>query len=387
MSSPLRLSAWLGSLVALYSICPRLTAATPSIAIAYCASINTGSTAANTSIYQSEGLCYDECNDGGYALAVLQDQDCWCSNYVPASSERVSTDECDTACPGYPSDYCGGDNLYGYLALSAAVSGTKGATTSTSSTTSSTTSSSTFTTTQLSTSSTLTEPTQTTASSSTSVDHTTTSTLLTSSIQSSETTTTTSPKTTTTSTDPKTTSSSDSSPNVVTSIQTVTSDGTIVYETVTTVAKASSSGTSALSKGAIAGLIVGILAVLVAFVVGALLFRRQRKLRQQAEQAPLAAGMAGSHRRMSSAGMMSKAGTVSSHGYGLAMEEDSYGSPSRRMSMKPMDPRLDPKQTFGLYRAASHDSLNTIRDDQDYSRRVHEPTRALRVFNPDPVDD
>lgn len=160
-----------------------------------------------------------------------------------------------------------------------------------------------------------------------------------------------------------------------------------MYETVTSIAKASTSGTSALSKGAIAGLVIGILAVLIAFIAGALLYRRQQRRREQAENSPLAAGMAGSHRRMSSAGMMSKAGTVSSHGYGLAMEEDSYGSPSRRMSMKPMDPRLDPKQTFGLYRAASHDSLNTIRDDQDYSRRVHEPARALRVFNPDPVDD
>lgn len=86
-------------------------------------------------------------------------------------------------------------------------------------------------------------------------------------------------------------------------------------------------------------------------------------------------------RRGSSAGIMSKAGTVSSAGYGLAMEEDgSYGG--RRMSMKPMDPRLDPK--VGLYRIASHDSLNTIRDDQDYSRRVHEAPRIMRVTNPDP---
>lgn len=78
---------------------------------------------------------------------------------------------------------------------------------------------------------------------------------------------------------------------------------------------------------------------------------------------------------------MSKTGTMSSSGYGLAMEEDmSYGSP-RRMSMKPLDPRLDPKT---LYRAASRDSIGTIRDDQDYSRRVHEPPRVMRVMNPDP---
>lgn len=81
---------------------------------------------------------------------------------------------------------------------------------------------------------------------------------------------------------------------------------------------------------------------------------------------------------------MSKAGTISSSGYGMGMEDDMYGS--HRMSMKPMDPRLDPKQTFGLYRAASHDSINTLRDDHDYSRRVHQPGRVLRVTNMDPTD-
>lgn len=82
---------------------------------------------------------------------------------------------------------------------------------------------------------------------------------------------------------------------------------------------------------------------------------------------------------------MSKTGTISSSGYGMGMEEDVYGS--HRMSMKPMDPRLDPKQTFGLYRAASHDSINTLRDDHDYSRRVHQPGRVLRVTNMDPTDN
>ncbi|KAF3767574.1 hypothetical protein M406DRAFT_253841 [Cryphonectria parasitica EP155] len=328
MSFVSKSAASLGALVALASLCVYHAAATPSVAIAYCASINTGTTAANSSIYMSEGLCYDQCNDEGYALAVLQDEDCWCADYVPDSDDQVDTSKCDTACPGYPSDYCGGDDLYGYLALDAAVSGTSGGTSSTATSTSTTHTSSTA----------------------------------------------------------KTTTTSDT-PTVVTSVQTVTSDGTVIYQTVTSIAKASS-GSGGLSKGAIAGLVIGILAILAAFVAGAILYRRHKKAREQAEQAPLAAAMAAAHRRGSSAGIMSKTGTISSHGYGLPMEEDtSYGSPSRRMSMKPMDPRLDPKQTFGLYRAASHDSINTLRDDQDYSRRVHEPTRALRVFNPDPVDD
>lgn len=173
----------------------------------------------------------------------------------------------------------------------------------------------------------------------------------------------------------------------MTSVKTVTSDGQVVFQTITSTAAASAGqGNNGLSGGAIAGIVIGILAVLAAFIAGAFIYRRHLRSRENQEGAPLAGAMAGSHRRGSSVGIMSKAGTISSSGYGMAMEEDIYGSP-RRMSMKPMDPRLDPKQTFGLYRAASHDSINTLRDDQDYSRRVHQPGRVLRVTNMDPTEE
>ncbi|KAJ4387180.1 Cell wall integrity and stress response component 4 [Gnomoniopsis smithogilvyi] len=351
---------------------PGFVAADPSVPVAYCASLNTASTSANYSTFQSEGLCYDFCNDDGYALGVLQSSNCWCSNYVPG--DTVDTSECETACPGYPSDYCGGDDLYGYIKLDAAVSGTKEASSSTTTSTSTTSDTS-----------------VTTTSSSSSDLTTSTTTSLTSSEKSSESSekTTSSTEQTTTS-DPQTTSSSSSSssdtPSVVTSVKTVTSDGQVVFQTITSTAAASGGSGKALSGGAIAGIVIGILAVLVAFIAGALIYRRHVRNRGFQEGAPLAGGMDGSHRRGSSVGIMSKAGTISSSGYGMPMEEDVYGSP-RRMSMKPMDPRLDPKQTFGLYRAASHDSINTLRDDQDYSRRVHQPGRVLRVTNMGPTDE
>lgn len=129
---------------------------------------------------------------------------------------------------------------------------------------------------------------------------------------------------------------------------------------------------------------MGILAAVAAFIFGAFMFRRHKRKLREEEEPMTAASMA--HRRGSSAGIMSKTGTMSSIGYGMTMDEEgSYSSPSRRLSMKPLDPRLDPK--VGLYRTASHDSFNTIRDDQDYSRRVHQPPRAFRVTNPDPEDD
>ncbi|KAF8540125.1 hypothetical protein BDD12DRAFT_45358 [Trichophaea hybrida] len=101
--------------------------------IVYCSDVNTGSDSSpNTSTYQSNGLCYDTCNAGSYAFAILQGQDCWCSNYVPATDASG----CNDPCPGYPSDTCGNmqKNLYGYMALPNKPSGTKGADTTVSTT-------------------------------------------------------------------------------------------------------------------------------------------------------------------------------------------------------------------------------------------------------------
>ncbi|ROW05476.1 hypothetical protein VSDG_00226 [Cytospora chrysosperma] len=303
-----------GVTAALTTVFLGFAAAEPSVPVAYCASINTGETSANTSIYQSEGLCYDHCDGQGYALGVLQDSNCWCSDYVPDSGDQVDTSECDAACPGYPTDYCGGDGLYGYISLSSSPKGTQGGTTTTASSTSTSKS----------------EAVKTTSK------------------------------------------DTGGTPTTITSVQTVTSEGSIIIQTITTISTPSAKqGSGNLSKGAVAGLTIGILAAVAAFIAGAFLFRRHRRRTQPG--ASMGAG--GIDRQGSSAGIMSKAGTISSAGYGLAMEEDgSYGG--RRMSMKPMDPRLDPK--VGLYRIASHDSLNTIRDDQDYSRRI------MRVTNPDP---
>jgi len=121
---------------------------------AYCSSQNTGSSSsANTSIFQSNGLCQQTC--ANYAFAILQDKSCWCSNVAPADTTGVSG--CSSPCPGYPSDQCGNasENLYGYIALGPSPSGTLAASTqsiptSTSSqeTTSSSSSSSTSATTQ-----------------------------------------------------------------------------------------------------------------------------------------------------------------------------------------------------------------------------------------------
>ncbi|KAJ5711156.1 hypothetical protein N7488_005312 [Penicillium malachiteum] len=66
--------------------------------------------------YQSRGYCVEKCAGDGYAIAALKDgATCGCSNSTPASSAKIADDNCDQYCPGYPSDKCGGVNVYTVL--------------------------------------------------------------------------------------------------------------------------------------------------------------------------------------------------------------------------------------------------------------------------------
>lgn len=79
----------------------------------------------DSSVYMSDGYCVNVCNSQ-YAFAVIQGQDCWCSNAAPGN--QVDTAYCNYPCPGYPSDPCGNvtDNLYAYFNLNRAASSTVG---------------------------------------------------------------------------------------------------------------------------------------------------------------------------------------------------------------------------------------------------------------------
>ena len=79
--------------------------------------------------FQSNGACSTSC--AGYAFAVVQNESCWCSNYVPG--DTTSTSSCSVACPGYPYENCGDHSagLFGYVALGPAPAGTRGSTSST----------------------------------------------------------------------------------------------------------------------------------------------------------------------------------------------------------------------------------------------------------------
>ncbi|CAM1503098.1 Fc.00g078740.m01.CDS01 [Cosmosporella sp. VM-42] len=286
-----------------------------------CATLNTGSTPKNISIYQTNGLCHDFCIDD-YAFAITQDNACWCSNYAPSKDTQKSVSDCNTPCPAWPSEDCGGDGVFGYVELDNVLpSGTQGASTS-------------------------------------ATDDTTTKT----SASSSETT-------------------ADNEPTSV--VQTVTAGGTIKTVTLaptnTGTTANDNSGITVKNKGLKTGEVVGIVVGVIGAVIiaaGLALFFWFRRKKQRSEQdyqddpsiRDSSSGMAASGRPE----MVMAGGSPLSQSAAI----------NRNSSLLPADPRMNPFKE-GLYmRSASHESINTLRDDHDYSRRIQPP--VLRATNPDP---
>ncbi|KAF7121866.1 hypothetical protein CNMCM5793_009420 [Aspergillus hiratsukae] len=66
-------------------------------------------TLAFSSQFNSVGMCEQKCKD---AVLAVQGTDCYCGSSLPPSSAKVSNDKCDTPCPGYPVDNCGGSKAW-----------------------------------------------------------------------------------------------------------------------------------------------------------------------------------------------------------------------------------------------------------------------------------
>jgi len=308
--------------------------------------VNTSDGSSNISGFQSNGLCYDHCNGGSFAFAILQGQACWCSDYVP----ETTTDGCDDPCPGYPPEKCGNtdQNLYAYMALPNKPSGTMGADSTTSTKTSVTTKSS-----------------------------------------------------------AKTTKSSNKATPTRGSIMvtTVVAGGfktVVISATGSAVPKATAEAQSKdddffSNAGRAAGLIVGLILALFLIVAGVLFYRRRQSLRRSALYAPGStggiipaggAGFFGSGRRgrsMSTLGLVGEKSPPASttppdHLSGtVALTPHTAGGTTPQVGAI-YDPRLDPGSLFMRFdhqTGSSRMSVRSLRDDQDYSRRV------LRLANPD----
>ncbi|KAF2150694.1 WSC-domain-containing protein [Myriangium duriaei CBS 260.36] len=383
-----------------------LLAATRSAALSqeYCATDNTGSSSSShSSIYMSNGLCSTTCS--GYAFAIVQYKNCWCSNYAPG--DQVDVSSCNQNCPGYPQEQCGNQNAgyFGYVALNNAPSGTAAGSAAT-------TSSSSITTTQSSTTSASPKTSSTTTTPSPVTETATATEVVTPSSTTSNppvTVTSTVTKAPTTSEAPTTTPSTTATPTMVTNTQVVTISGAVVTQTVTSLPQPQStagsvqeSPTTQKSKsntGAIVGGVVGGLAALLLLFALLFFFLRRRK-----NQTPTTA------RKLDrNASILSKAGLL---GAGHArdpeksMDEPNYGAQRHsvlyndpegspisspegvydrsssfgRRNSKPLvyDQRLNPAALMENWQHnGSRSSINTMQDQRDYSR-------PLGITNPDP---
>lgn len=328
---------------------------TDSLTQEYCSTENTGaSNGASYWTWQSNGWCSTHCQDD-YAFAIVQGNNCWCSNYIPADQSSVS--DCSDKCPGFPAESCGSSNndLFGYVALSKSPSGTMGAASSTSSTTPAAATSSS-------------QPTSAPASSPA-----------------------------TQATQATQTHSSTWVATPITSVQTITVSGAVVVQTVTSMPTDPSQMTQTpkkgVSKGAIAGAVVGSVVglALIGAVVFLLLSRHKRN--KNAEDSEATATTLPPRRNTST---LSKTGLLktekdsyippvitttvnrsSSHGLDTI---DSISPISERRNSRPLfyDQRLNPTALMDLDNG-SHTSIITIEDNRDY-------TRTLNVRNPDPTD-
>ncbi|KAF5020528.1 hypothetical protein F66182_7460 [Fusarium sp. NRRL 66182] len=353
-----------------------------SLSIEYCASFNTAETPRNTSIYQTNGLCHDWCFDD-YAYAITQDKLCWCSNYAPSESSQEQNSRCDIPCPAWPDEKCGGDGLFGYVSLgNIAPSGTQGPSPSSTEAKPSTVAVSKVTETVHNTV-TLRPSSKSTSTkkpeSSTTEEEEETST------SSSVTTTTTTTTTTSTEEEETTTASDEEEPTSL--VQTVTAGGTI--RTVTVAPTQETAGTSAsentgetagksgITTAQIIGIVVGVIVAFICALALALFFWFRRKKQQNEQEA---------YRddpsiRDSSSGIAQRPDMSA-----VAGSPVSAGAAGSRNSTLQVDPRMDPFKQ-GLYvRSASHESINTLRDDHDYSRRIQTP-KVLRATNPDPTPE
>lgn len=319
----------------------------------YCSNQNTGTVFRGYARYQSTGLCHDACVE--YAFAVVRGHDCWCADLVPNPSNKEN--DCNKGCPGINTEACGNSSSgsYGYIAVrDRKPKGTAGAN-----------------------------------------DESIAST---SPIES-----TTSKKSSTSSESPKTETPSPTAPWV----SVITVDGppvTVTFTpsgwvdpTTTAEPEEAKSGKGGFfsDAGRVAGVFT-VIALLIIAMIGALLWimrrRKQKGVPLGAEAAApdkfggviIGAREKRTSRSMSTLGLTGAAfGSADKHPPIISTNSGSSGgtggvnpagTPERLV-----DQRLDPGQVWMRFENdnASRMSVRSLRDDQDYSRRV------LRLANPD----
>jgi len=63
--------------------------------------------------FNSRGKCGGICSGLQMAVTAMTGEfECYCGPTLPPSTDQVSNSSCNTACPGYPSDTCGGGTMF-----------------------------------------------------------------------------------------------------------------------------------------------------------------------------------------------------------------------------------------------------------------------------------
>ncbi|KAG5361771.1 putative protein in LEU2 3'region [Yarrowia sp. C11] len=75
----------------------------------------TDMTSALTDTFMSSKTCNDKCASMGKAVFMVNDKQCWCGGSVPDGGAKVLSENCDTPCPGYGLEKCGGRSKSGTL--------------------------------------------------------------------------------------------------------------------------------------------------------------------------------------------------------------------------------------------------------------------------------
>ncbi|KAL9593390.1 MAG: hypothetical protein Q9219_007571 [cf. Caloplaca sp. 3 TL-2023] len=391
-------------------LCAIALPATDALGQSLCSSQNTG---ADSQIvnddYQSNGKCFETCK-ANYAFAVVQGKDCWCSNYAPA--DTASLGSCSSPCPGFPFEQCGSSGFFGYIPLNKAPLGTLGASSSQSPTSSPieqatsisqvTPSTTPQTTTETTITQTPVQPTTRYIPIPVTDTTTTSSTLSTPSTLSTSPTSSTFSISSTASVPAAVTSSSTQStwtPTPITSVMTVT--GQVQTITITPTAPPANSqaaqsrdGGLMSHPGKVAGLFVGVGLIICLIAAALIWFWLRRKRDAEAQTIASATGGDTPQRRQSKLSSMGLLGgtkrskhksvpriQTSGWGPGNSREKSPSDTPidyPRASYPRVIDQRLEPTALWNpLQDNGSHISIQSFRDDQDYSRRM------LRVANPD----
>ncbi|KAI1382299.1 hypothetical protein F4677DRAFT_21893 [Hypoxylon crocopeplum] len=70
------------------------------------------------SVFQSVGLCSRQCSSSNrLVMGVTNRTDCLCSDVAPPPSSMVEESWCDSPCPGYAVDTCGGKGFFSVYLL------------------------------------------------------------------------------------------------------------------------------------------------------------------------------------------------------------------------------------------------------------------------------